>query len=230
MYTDVILEYTEKGNQAKGDGSVDKGVAGGASVAKRRKFERLNITNANGRLAVEGMVKIGKLNGALNATTVTIPIDEFDTGDANSGATTAAEVVNVGDYIQIDSEIMKVASRSGTNITVDDTGGSRNAHYGTSVSSHVNNSIIYRNPFGDQDNWGGKPFGQTEIMNSATGGFGRIEYQSHIAGSGLDAAGLEDPAFIVVSPFNDSGDTDDLTFNAHMPETYQTLYKRWNYY
>jgi len=227
LFTDVILEYTERGNQIDGAGDVAKGVAGGASVPKRRKFERLNITSANGRLAVEGLVKIGKIRTATNATTPTIPIDDFSTGDAFAGATTSDQVVNNGDYIQVGNEIMLVAGRTTSGdadaqtITVTDTGGSRDHQYGTSGASHSDGDVIYRNPFGQPDNWGGKPFGQTEIMNSATGGFGRIEYQSHIAGSGLES--LDDPGFIVVSPFSNSDETEALTFNAHMPETYQTL-------
>ena len=234
LFTDVILEYTERGNQVKGDGSVDKGVAGGASTPKRRKFERLNITSAGGRLAVEGLVKIGKIRTATNATTPTIPIDDFSTGDAFSGATTSDQVVNNGDYIQVGNEIMLVAGRTSSGdadaqtITVTDTGGSRDHQYGTSGASHSDGDVIYRNPFGQQDDWGGKPFGQTEIMNSTTGtggagggGFGRIEFQSHIAGSGLES--LDDPAFIVVSPFSNSDETEALTFNIHMPDTYQTL-------
>jgi len=232
LYTDVILEYTEKGPQRKGDGFVDTGQSGGASVAKRRKFERLNLTGAGGRLIVEGMVKLGRTHeagyGGINNTTdpVEFSIDEYDViGEADSGAAGATLLVNVNDYIQIDNEIMKVTatdSSAAYTITV------ARAQYGTSAASHADNSIIYRNPFGDPDDWGGKPFGQTEILNAdATGGhdagaFGRIEYQSHSAAmSGLENE--DPPGFIIVSPFSSAGDTDDMRFNSHMPETSVTV-------
>jgi len=232
LYTDVILEYTEKGPQRKGDGSVDNAQSGGASVAKRRKFERLNLTGAGGRLIVEGMVKLGRTHeagyGGINNTTdpVEFSIDEYDIiGEADTGATGAFQLVNVNDYIQIGNEIMKVTavdSSAAYTITV------ARAQYGTSAASHADNSIIYRNPFGDPDDWGGKPFGQTEILNAdATGGhdagaFGRIEYQSHSAAmSGLENE--DPPGFIIVSPFSSAGDTDDMRFNSHMPETSVTV-------
>jgi len=216
LYTDVILEYTEKGPQRKGDGFVDTGQAGGASVAKRRRFERLNITGAAGQLVVEGMVKLGRVDGAdLNTTTdpETFTIDEYDIiGQADTGASAASDLVNVNDYLQVDNEIMKVTGRTGYTITV------ARAQFGTSAANHADNSIIYRNPYGDPDDWGGKPFGQTEIVSSAGGGaFGVIEYQSHTAGSGLENE--DPPGFIIVSPFSSAGDTEGMRFNQHMPET-----------
>tara|TARA_R110000824_G_scaffold381575_1_gene574395 strand:- start:282 stop:4145 length:3864 start_codon:yes stop_codon:yes gene_type:complete len=223
MFTEVILEYTEKGSRVDGAGNVNAGASGGASTPKRRKFERLDITGASGQLIVEGMVKLGRTHeagtGSLANTTdpVTFTIDEYDViGEANTGASSAADLLNNNDFIKVESEIMKVTARSGYTVTV------ARAQYGTSAVGHADNSIIYRNPFGDPDDWGGKPFGRTEIVSSSGGGaFGRIEYQSHTGGSSLDT--LDQPGFIIVSPFANTNDADAMRFNAHMPEVYKTV-------
>ena len=217
MYTDVILEYTERGSQVKADGSVDTGVAGKTSTPKRRKFERLNITGAAGQLFVEGMVKLGVVNGTGLANEDAAPEFLIDpaTGDAKKGATNSSFFLNNGDYIKVENEIMKVTARetSGALYATVSRG-----HFGTLAASHANGTVIYRNPLGDPDDWGGKPFGQTEILNSAGGGgFGRIEYQSHTSGSGLENE--DPPGFIIVSPFSSAGDTDDMRFNTHMPDS-----------
>ena len=223
LYTDVILEYTERGSTVKGDGVANAGVAGGASTAKRRKFERLDITGSSGRLAVEGFVKIGRVNGSDLATTTnpeTFAIDDYENGDANTGAEFPDDVLNVNDYIKVDNEIMKVTARDSSstqNVTV------TRAQFGTTAASHADNAFIYRNPLGDADDWGSRPFGQTEILNNGTSGgaFGRIEYQSHYGGSSLENE--DPPGFIIVSPFGAASDTDDLNFNAHMPESSVTV-------
>ena len=216
MFTDVILEYTERGKQVKGDGSVDTGVAGKTSSPKRRKFERLDITGAAGQLVVEGMVKLGVVNGTDLATTADPEVFTIATatGVAAIGAVYASTFLNVNDYIKVDNEIMKVTARGTGDLTVTVT----RAHYGSSAASHSNGAVVYRNPLGDPDDWGGKPFGETEIVSSAGGGgFGRIEYQSHTGGSGLENE--DPPGFIIVSPFSSAGDTDDMRFNTHMPDS-----------
>ena len=226
MYTDVILEYTERGSQVKGDGSVDSGVAGGTSTAKRRKFERLDITGSAGQLVVEGMVKLGVVSGSGLANINAAPefIINPATGDANKGATNTSFFLSVNDYIKVENEIMKVTAveASGALYATVSRG-----HFGTSTAGHADGTIIYRNPFGDPDNWGGKPFGETEILNAddtgghTAGAFGVIEYQSHTGGSGLENE--DPPGFIIVSPFESSGDTDAMRFNDHMPESSVTV-------
>mgnify|MGYP007032452506 FL=1 len=103
MYTDVILEYTERGSQVKADGSVDTGVAGKTSTPKRRKFERLNITGAAGQLVVEGMVKLWVVNGTDLATTTDPEVFTIApaTGVAAIGAVYASTFLNVNDYIKV---------------------------------------------------------------------------------------------------------------------------------
>ena len=224
LYTDVILEYTEKGPEVKGDGTVNAKASGGASTPKRRKFERLDIIGASGRLSVEGMIKLGRTHeagtgGIYNTTDpVTFTIDEYDiVGEANTTATAASDLVNAGDYIRIDNEILYVTAR-GTGdftITVD------RAALGTTAANHTDNTLVYRNPHAMPDDWGAVPFGQTEIVQSPTGNFGFIEYQSHTAGSSLE--NNDPPGFIIVSPYNNPQDTDDILFNAHMPETSVTV-------
>ena len=212
-YTDVILEYTEKGAEVRGDGVVQKGTAGGASTPKRRLFERFDITSTSGRLGIDGFIPVASVNGTDLQTTTdpeTFEINNYASHDIPN-ATVAADVLNVNDYIQVDEEIMKVTARDAADhsVTV------ARAQFGTSAVSHANNSVVYRNPKADPDAWGSRPFGQTEILNSSGGGaWGRIEYQSHISGSGLEVA--DPPGFIIASPFH-SGTANEMVFNSHTP-------------
>tara|TARA_R110002020_G_scaffold189524_4_gene388739 strand:- start:3148 stop:6720 length:3573 start_codon:yes stop_codon:yes gene_type:complete len=257
LYTDVVLEYTEPGPEVNGDGTVNPKQSGGASAPKRRRFERLDITGTSGRLAINGMIKLGRTNeadagsiynthndtmfsidggGGMNYSN-TPPYPSWDDGEANTKPDSAADLVNVGDYLYIGNEIVRVTARGDYDASNSvrygagddvDLGATENfsirvdrAQLGTTISNHADNSLVYRNPHGSPDAWGSVPFGQTEKVQSPTGQFGHIEYQSHTQGSSLENS--DPPGFIIVSPYNNPQDPDDLLFGQHMPETSVTV-------
>ena len=80
-------------------------------------------------------IHIAQLAEALDDSETGVDVDTLQLGYANAAAALAA-----GDYIQIDSEIMKVSSISTNTITV-----IRGA-LGTTEATHNDNTYVYRNP------------------------------------------------------------------------------------